>query len=106
IRWQGWRALRSIREELARGRVPAESIQDALLILVAGLLLITPGVLTDLVGVLLLVPPFRRLLGRWLGRQLRATFTMRSFTATGEAKADGESDDTIIDVVSTPVDSG
>ena len=104
IRWQGWRAWRNIREGLARGEAPAESIQDGLLILVAGLLLITPGVLTDLVGVLLLVPPFRRALGKWLRRRWRARFTVRTFGAAGSPKPGGEPDDTIIDVASTPVD--
>ena len=103
IRWQGWRAWRNIRQELARGEAPTESIQDAFLVLVAGLLLITPGVLTDVVGVLLLVPPFRRLVGKWSRRRWRTMFTVRTFGATDGWKPGGDSDDTVIDVVSTPV---
>jgi UPF0716 protein FxsA len=41
------------------GNLPAGTLFDGLLILIAGLLLITPGLLTDLVGFTLLVPPFR-----------------------------------------------
>jgi len=104
IRSQGWRAWRRIREDMARGEVPTESIQDGLLILVAGLLLITPGVLTDLAGVLLLVPPFRRTVGRWLRRRWRANFQVRSFGTARGWKPGSPSDDSVIDVTSTPVD--
>ncbi|HWB11499.1 MAG TPA: FxsA family protein [Pirellulales bacterium] len=103
IRWQGWRAWRNIRDELARGELPAESIQDGLFILVAGLLLITPGVLTDVAGVVLLVPPFRRALGKWLRRRWRTTFAVRSFSTGGGWEPGGrEPDGTVIDVASTP----
>ena len=103
IRWQGWRAWRNIRQQLARGEAPADSIQDAFLILVAGLLLITPGVLTDVLGVLLLVPPFRRLIGKWLRRRWRTMFTVQTFGPAGGWKPGGESDDAVIDIVSAPV---
>ncbi|HVX12276.1 MAG TPA: FxsA family protein [Pirellulales bacterium] len=108
IRSQGWRAWRRIRDELARGQVPTDSIQDGLLILVAGLLLITPGVLSDLVGVLLLVPWVRRAVRRWLRRRWQLKFDVRM---TGSRMPDrpGERShphgDRIIDVTSTPVDS-
>jgi UPF0716 protein FxsA len=104
IRWQGWRAWRNIREDVARGDVPTESIQDGLLILAAGLLLITPGVLTDAVGVLLLVPFSRRLIGKWLRRRWRTVFTVRSFGTAGRRTPGGsEANETVIDVLSTPV---
>ncbi len=104
IRSQSWRAWRRIRDDLARGDVPTESIQDGLLILVAGLLLITPGVLTDVVGVLLLVPPLRRLVGLWLRQRWRTKVEVRSFGTTGRRKPACEADDGVIDVTSTPVD--
>ncbi len=47
-RSQGWRAWSRIRDELAAGRMPAEPLLDAVLIFVAGALLLTPGILTDL----------------------------------------------------------
>ena len=69
---QGSRALRQIREDMMAGRMPAQSILDGGLVLAAGLLLITPGLLTDSVGFFLLVPPGRRLLRRLLTRWLRS----------------------------------
>jgi UPF0716 protein FxsA len=107
IRSQGWRAWVRIRDELARGQVPAESIQDGLLILVAGLLLITPGVLTDIVGVLLLVPPVRRIVRLWLRRRWQGRFVVRSFGTAGPGRTgdvSGRHDETVIDVTSAPGD--
>lgn len=71
-RHEGWRTWTAIQRDLAAGRLPGDRIVDALLILVAGLLLITPGVLTDLVGVVLLVAPTRRLMRQYLKRQFAA----------------------------------
>jgi len=65
-RRQGWRTSQRIREQLARGQMPGDALLDALLILIAGALLVTPGVLTDAVGFLLLIPPCRRLIKRRL----------------------------------------
>ena len=65
-RRQGWRTSQRIREQLARGPMPGDALLDALLILIAGALLVTPGVLTDAVGFLLLIPPCRRLIKRRL----------------------------------------
>jgi UPF0716 protein FxsA len=55
-RSQGGRVLREIRTDLGGGRVPAAHLVDGLLILVGGALLLTPGLLTDVVGLLLLLP--------------------------------------------------
>jgi UPF0716 protein FxsA len=63
-RHQGIRTLGRIQSELAAGKMPTGPMVDGLLILAAGLLLVTPGVLTDGVGFALLIPPVRRLLRR------------------------------------------
>ena len=67
---QGRKVLREWRESLAAGRVPAEGVLGGILVLVGALLLITPGVLTDVFGLLCLFPPTRRVLGRALQHQL------------------------------------
>ena len=68
-RREGLRGWRAVRDEMAGGQLPGESLIHALLILVAGVVLITPGVLTDIAGILLLVPPVRRgLIARVRGR--------------------------------------
>lgn len=64
-RLEGLRTLWRIRGELARGRLPGQALFDGMAILVGGALLLTPGILTDLLGFSFLLPPTRRfLLGR------------------------------------------
>ena len=61
---QGLRTLARIQEHLARGTIPAKEMVDGLLILIAGAVLITPGVITDAFGFVLLIPPTRALVRR------------------------------------------
>ena len=56
---EGLRILSRIQEDLQAGTMPAEQLFDGLLVLVAGVLLITPGFLSDVAGLLLLFPPSR-----------------------------------------------
>ncbi len=59
-RWQGAETMFKIRQSLNQGVTPAEEMLDAGLIFVAGMVLLTPGFLTDTMGILLLWPPSRR----------------------------------------------
>ncbi len=59
-RWQGAETMFRIRQSLAQGETPAEEMIDAGLIFVAGMVLLTPGFLTDAIGILLLWPVTRR----------------------------------------------
>jgi UPF0716 protein FxsA len=63
-RQQGLVVLRRLRAELEAGRLPAGALIDGLLILVAGAVLLTPGLLTDALGFVLLVPPSRAVVRR------------------------------------------
>ncbi len=60
-RQQGLQVLRRIQAELSAGRLPASSLVDGVIVLMAGALLVTPGILTDVLGILCLVPGFRSL---------------------------------------------
>ncbi len=68
-RHQGFLTMLKVREALNRGEMPAEELMDAAIILVAGVMLLTPGFITDACGVLLLVPPTRNAFKRWLRRR-------------------------------------
>ncbi len=70
-RHEGLRCLRRVQEKLAAGELPGDPLLDGLMILLAGALLVTPGVLTDGLGFALLLPPFRRVVKRWLARRFR-----------------------------------
>lgn len=67
-RAQGWQAYQEIRKSFESRTNPTNSLVDGLLILIAGVLLMTPGMITDLTGFMLLIPISRRLFRRWLIR--------------------------------------
>ncbi|MCH8819996.1 MAG: FxsA family protein [Acidobacteria bacterium] len=70
-RSQGLAVLNRIRMELEEGRIPAESLFDGVMILVAGILLITPGLRTDGLGLCLLIPWTRQVLKLWLQQKVQ-----------------------------------
>ncbi|HEY5672597.1 MAG TPA: FxsA family protein [Malonomonas sp.] len=65
-RSQGFQLLNRIQNDLNAGRVPANEIMDGAMILAGGLLLLTPGFCTDLIGFCLLTPLTRKSLKGWL----------------------------------------
>lgn len=69
-RRQGLRAWVAIQTELRAGRMPARELLDGLLVLIGGIVLLTPGILTDLAGFALLVPATRAAFKRSLRRRL------------------------------------
>ena len=68
---QGARVLTEVRSELAAGRMPIGQLTDGLLILVAGVALLAPGLITDIGGILLLFPPTRAVVRRMVSRYFR-----------------------------------
>jgi UPF0716 protein FxsA len=75
-RSEGLRVFVAAQKELAAGRLPEGALLDGLAILAGALLLLTPGFLTDVIGLFLLLPPTRGLIKgwarRWLEKQIRA----------------------------------
>lgn len=69
-RKEGLRVLRRWQESLAQGRTPDEGLVSGVLVLVGGVLLVFPGVLTDVIGLFLLLPPTRRLVAALVRRRL------------------------------------
>lgn len=69
VRMEGLRTLRQIQSSLAQGQLPAEELIDGVLIFAGGILLLTPGVLTDLGALILLIPYTRMHFKRWLRRR-------------------------------------
>ena len=93
---EGMGVLRRIRDSLDRGELPHREVVDGGLILLAGALLITPGFLSDCLGILLLLPPTRavarRLVLGWFGR----------YTAAGRVGRRGLRAVRYVDVRETP----
>ncbi len=63
---QGLVVLRKVQREVQEGRLPTSTLFDGLLILIAGVVLVTPGLLTDCLGFVLLMPWTRQAFKRWL----------------------------------------
>jgi len=70
VKRQGISILMKIQSEMSIGNLPTPQLLDGVMILVAGAFLITPGVLTDLAGFLLLVPYVREKIRSWLRKKL------------------------------------
>ena len=73
-RMQGLQTLYRIQESLREGRMPSGELLNALLIVIAGLVLLTPGLLTDSAGFLLLIPATRNSIKYWLRRQIELRY--------------------------------
>ncbi|MBL7131888.1 MAG: FxsA family protein [Candidatus Omnitrophica bacterium] len=68
---QGLITLRRIQGDINNGRMPADKLFDGVLILCSGILLLTPGLLTDLIGFMGLVPFTRNLFKQWLKHKIK-----------------------------------
>ena len=90
---QGLQTMRRISQAMASGEPPIEPVVDGFFLAIAGAFLLTPGVVTDAVGLALLVPPVRRAVARWgFTRVLRkGSFTVHTYR-TGSAPDSMETD--------------
>jgi UPF0716 protein FxsA len=81
LRSQGLAVLRKAQEDLNAGRMPVAQLYHGLLLFFAGALLLTPGFLTDTIGLLLFVPALRAWIGKSLFERLLRTgrFTVRTY---------------------------
>ena len=87
-RLEGFSTLARIQTALNEGRIPTKELQDGALILLAGALLLTPGFLGDVAGILLLLPPTRAIARTVLARLLRDRIQLATAT-TGPARPRG-----------------
>ena len=95
LRAQGRSVWRRFNTALAEGKMPHREVIDGVLVVFGGAFLITPGFITDVVGIVLLVPPtravVRRLLASRLGRRLAVGATRRGrmrYDVEGTARED------------------
>ena len=73
LRIQGFQIIASIRAETAKGRIPGRDLGNGAMILVAGILLLTPGFVTDGLGFLLFIPPVRALIWSVIAKSVSFT---------------------------------
>ncbi|HEV3471738.1 MAG TPA: FxsA family protein [Actinomycetota bacterium] len=89
VRREGAAAWRRLQEALARGDIPTNEAIDGVLVVIGGALLLTPGFVTDLVGLLFLFPATRSVARRW-GRRLAGWVALRRFGPVGAAATAGK----------------
>jgi len=99
MRSQGRTAWRRFNETTSAGRVPAREVLDGALVIFGGALLLTPGFLSDILGLLLLIPPTRAIVRAVLVRRL-AHRMLRAATTTRRGPRPGSD----FDVEGTAVD--
>ena len=91
LRSQGRLAWARFNEALSQGRIPAREVFDGAMVILGGAFLITPGFISDVVGLLLLIPPsrsiFRGIVARMARR--RAAFTVMRSVRWGADRANG-----------------
>ena len=87
---QGRSVWRRFNLTMSEGRVPHREVVDGVLVIFGGAFLITPGFVTDIAGILLLLPPtravIRRLLIRRLGRRVVVAAPQRGYDVEGSAR--------------------
>lgn len=105
IRTQGAIAMVNLRSSFNELRDPTEPLAHGALILIAGMLLLTPGFFTDSVGFLLLIPPVRQAVYSYF----RSRVTVEGFSTTGTAqhsqRSNANSDGTILEGEYTEVEN-
>jgi len=74
---QGYRAVAKIQQDINQGRMPGDSLLDGALVLAGALLLLTPGFITDVVGLIVLLPPARKLIRRGVQNRLKKAVERR-----------------------------
>ena len=74
---EGLGVLRRMQRSIDSGRVPGAELVDGFLILLAGALMLSPGFLTDVVAILLLLPPVRAVVRRELRRRVARRIEIR-----------------------------
>jgi UPF0716 protein FxsA len=100
-RREGLRTYIKLQNELRAGQLPGNRLIDALLILVAGALLVTPGIITDVIGFSLLIPPARAAIRAFLKKRFSSRIHLHHFDMSGFNR---QPNDDFIDVEARPMD--
>lgn len=77
---QGLDTMRKVQTQLQNGQIPGEAILDGICILAGGILLLSPGFITDLTGLLLLAPPSKKVIKRLMKSQFEKWIEKNTFT--------------------------
>ncbi|ODT06722.1 MAG: membrane protein FxsA [Mesorhizobium sp. SCN 65-20] len=84
LRVQGFGVMARIRTELEAGRDPSKQLANAAMIVLAGVLLLIPGFISDIVGILLFLPPVREIAWRFLSKRVHFASDFSGFARRGQ----------------------
>ncbi|MFM2480800.1 FxsA family protein [Celerinatantimonas sp. YJH-8] len=90
VRSQGLQTAFSAQQKMAMGEVPAQQVIEGLMLVVAGIFLVMPGFITDLTGMILLIPQLRVLLAKKILQSNKIKFQRRHSGGTDGRTFDGE----------------
>ena len=83
LKSQGGAVITKIRTDLAQGRAPIGSFADSISLVIGGILMLIPGYVTDIIGILLFIPGLRTIAGAWMLHQLVTNHRLKSFIHVG-----------------------
>ena len=89
LKSQGRAVWRRFNETMAAGRIPHREVLDGVMVIFGGAFLITPGFITDIVGILLLLPPTRIVMRKLLVRMLGGRFAISVAGAATRGRSRG-----------------
>lgn len=93
LRVQGFGAMNRARAEIEAGRDPSRELANGAMIAFAGILLVLPGFITDIIGILLFLPPVRALAWRYFSKRVTFATDFRGFSQRGGAGGRGKTID-------------
>ena len=103
VRREGLHTLQTAQQKMQQNTVPARELVEGMMLVVAGILLVTPGFITDILGFLFVLPPSRHYLAAQISKhmQMRVVTTAGTYTQTGPGRQEygfrsrGNDDDVI-----------
>ena len=104
MRSQGRAAWRRFNETIAAGRPPAREVVDGVLVIFGGALLLTPGFVTDIAGILFLLPPTRAVIRRLLVRRFASRLVVSTFGGAARSRPPAPGHAYDVDGTATEVD--
>ncbi|GAB6099299.1 hypothetical protein JCM16358_11780 [Halanaerocella petrolearia] len=101
-RQQGLAVISKVKSNLSSAKLPKDSLLDGLLILIGGVMLLTPGLLTDITGFSLIIPVTRRAIRRVVKSQIKDKVVMKGynydFQQNNKSQSKEEKEDNVIDI--------
>lgn len=92
MKHQGVQVVKQAQLSLSRGEMPQQQVVEGMLVFIGGAVLLLPGLVTDLIGFLLLIPPIRAALAkRWLSKRVKAGAGYQAYVHTEWTVRDAES---------------